>query len=331
MDRTLIAAAVAVVALGTAAPAGGDTTTRIFLPGGQGYTDETRNDRGDVVRTQTYDADGRPTTDTSYDPDTHEPTGSTEQTYRGDSKQPETTTRRDGEGTPRTRDTLDGEGRVARHETYDEDAIPETRTEYHYDEDGNLTDTNIFDGDGNLATSQHYGWKDGRLTDVSSIDHTGHHPENEGQIFYNPDGSISEQRGNVDDALAVLGLPGIDPNTHTSTDAHGNRITVTHNPDGTFDVTIVHPDRRVTLEHLRHGAGCYLGDDCPFGGRPGQAPAGVGNGDAGQTADGTPDEPISMGPARTGGTRADVHVPKPNIDVGHPNVPHVPPSKGGKY
>lgn len=292
--RTLTGCLGFVLILGLAAGAArADKIVRIHGPTGTGYTDETTSNRGTVVRRQKFAEDGKPRSDTRYDPQTGEPTASS--VYEHEPGGLTTVTHRDGDGLKEKVERFDGSGRLVRRESFDE-GEPQEIEEWTFGAGGNLAQVSFKDAGNAVLRTFQYTWEDGRLVQVSAQDASG---QSVGQGSYDADGNLTSLRGDVSGALRELGRS-VDLASHVTQGPAGETIIVRHNADGTVDATIIFHDQRVAHAWLRHGAGCYLGKQCPFHGAPPGPP---------------PDPSKAMRPARTGGLPADVPVPRPRPDT----------------
>jgi hypothetical protein len=300
-QRIVGAFLVFVLAMGLATGlARADTTVRVRGATGTGYTDETTNDRGTVVRRQKFSEEGKPQSDTRYDPESGAPTGNVSYEYQPGGFTEVTHT--DGDGAKQKIERFDAKGRLVRRESFDDGEPTETK-EWTFGAEGNLDQVSFKGPGGEVLRTFQYTWQDGKLVQVSEQDAEG---RSVGQASYGSDGSLTSLRGNVGDALLELGRT-VDPASHVTQGPAGETILVRHNPDGTVDVTILFADGRVGHVWLRHGEGCYLGDHCPFKDQAKAKPPEPAPEQASDPRQG-------MRPPRTGGLPADVPIPVPRPD-----------------
>ena len=240
-------------------------TVRVYGAHGDGYTDITTDDQGREIRRTHYGEDGVVKDHTEMDPDK----GTRETTTYKDGKK-EKKIKKDAEGREREEEVYDKDGRVTERTTTDEN--DETLTEeYQYDEKGRVIMVNKKKNAGGITESVDYAYneEDGHLEHVIRFgrDEQGN-PRVDGKITFDKDGNVTGREGNTDGLLEEskkhLGREFTDTGTHTTRDPLGNTVIVRHNPDGSYDVTVINSEGKV-ISRQYFGAGrCYLGDDCPF-------------------------------------------------------------------
>jgi len=106
-------------------------TVRITNSGGQGYTDITTNNQGDVIGTTNYNENMVITEHTETDPETGV---SSRTTYINDKPDVRETTDKGGEIIQR--DLYNDKGQVVDSTTYDNENFTQERKTYDYDENG---------------------------------------------------------------------------------------------------------------------------------------------------------------------------------------------------
>ncbi len=239
-------------------------TIRVYGAAGDGYTDITKDNEGREIRRTHYGEDGVVKDHVEIDPEK-----GTTQTTTYDKGKPKKKVTRDKDGHDREELTYDGEGRVTERTVTDEDFNSATE-EYQYDEKGRLIMVNKKDNGGGITESIDFDYdEEGHLIQVVHFgrDEQGQ-PKVDAKLEYDKDGNITGREGNVgglvEDAKRLLGREFGDPNTHVTKDPLGNTVIVRHNPDGSYDVTVLNPEGKV-ISRQYHGSGrCYLGDECPF-------------------------------------------------------------------
>ncbi len=239
-------------------------TVRIYGSPGQGYTDVTTNGEGKEIRRTHYGEDGVVKDHTEIDPATG---GKQTTTYKDGKLERKVTT--DAQGHEREDIRYDKEGRVSERTTTDEN--DETLTEeYQYDEKGRVIMVNKKKNGGGITESIDFAYnEDGTLEHVLRFgrDEQGN-PRVDGKISFDKDGNVTGREGNTDGLLDEskrhLGREFRDPNTHITRDPQGNTVIVRHNPDGSYDVTVINSEGKVISRQYYGSGRCYLGDECPL-------------------------------------------------------------------
>ncbi|MES9898763.1 MAG: hypothetical protein ABW148_07050 [Sedimenticola sp.] len=244
-------------------------TVRVYQAGGQGYIDTTTNGQGDVIGTATYSEDGKVVQHMETDP----ATGTIKTTKYKDSK-PDSSETKNADGATTQKEEYNDKGQLDSVADYGEDGFgPTEQTDYDYDKKGKVTQVSKHDGGGVITETTFYEYdEDGNLRKAERTtfsDETGE-VEREDTIEYDEDGNVVSTEGNVDGiidgnvkAKKDVGQPG--PGTHVTPGPDDTSITVTHNPDGSFEVVVKDKyGRIISWQHLRPAGGCYLGGECPL-------------------------------------------------------------------
>ena len=229
--------------------------SRTELGAGKGSI-ETLYDRSHAKVQEVHkDAKGRITKVVRHDPKSG---ATTTTTFRDGKPESSTTVDRDGHttrsaihdenGRPSDVQTQTPDGRFESHTRYDRDAQGRVTRETKYDDVGNEIEetTHLFGEDGTRVSTR---WRLGPRGARERL----------GEVIVDGNGTVISADGQTAGLLPRRE----DPNTHVTTDGHGNEWTITHNPDGTFDVVVVNARGIViSLQHLRPGD-CPLQGDCP--------------------------------------------------------------------
>lgn len=241
-------------------------TVRVYGSPGQGYTDVTTNGEGKEIRRAHYGEDGVLKDHTEIDP----ATGAKETSTYADGKL-ERKVKTDANGDEREDTRYDKEGRVSERTTTDENGEYVTE-EYQYDEKGRVIMVNKkpSGAGGGITESVDFAYdEEGNLEHVVRFgrDEQGN-PRVDGKITWDKDGNITSREGNTDGLLDEskrhLGREFREPHTHVSRDPQGNTVIVRHNPDGSYDVTVINKEGKVISRQYYGSGRCYLGDECPM-------------------------------------------------------------------
>lgn len=238
-------------------------TVRVYGSPGEGYTDVTTNERGDRIREVKYGEDNVVRESREIDSD-----GTTRTTKYKNGKL-STRETADEDGFTSEKITYDKQGRVHRRETTDEDFTTSTET-YSYDEHGRITQVSRLGPAGDIQESIEFEYdENGKLEKTTRWrDDESGELQRGGHLEFDENGNIKDSEGEVggllDDVKHYSKQEFGDANTHVTRDRAGNVVYVRHNPDGSYDVTIVNSEGRViSLQYFASGR-CYLGDECPF-------------------------------------------------------------------
>ncbi len=240
-------------------------TIRVYGAHGDGYTDITTDDQGREIRRTHYGEDGVVKDHTEINP----VDGSKETTNYAEGKL-KNKVKTDAQGNEKERTEYDENGRVRERTTVINEDGETLTEEYQYDEKGRVIMVNKKKNGGGITESIDYGYdEDGNLEHVIRFGHNAQgQPEVQGKITFDKDGNVTGKEGNTDGLLDEskrhLGREFRDPNTHITKDPQGNTVIVRHNPDGSYDVTVINKEGRVISRQYFGSGRCYLGDECPM-------------------------------------------------------------------
>ncbi len=238
------------------------STVRIYNPTNDGYKDVTTNDEAVVIRETHYDEGDVVTETMDHDPRS----GKTETTTYEEGRKKEKITR-GPDGEELEREEYDKEGRVIRKETIED--FVSTVLEFHYDKKGRIIQVDKIGGGGGIEESTQFSYdREGRLWRVGhdKLSAQGMMPES--SVEFDEQGEITGADGDTRVLLEwinqLLATEYDDANCHVTTDHHGNRIRVCHNPDGSYDVNVTNRERKLVMRQYYLSGRCYIGDLCPF-------------------------------------------------------------------